>query len=226
VRGNGGFLSAINSAGDNGIGGTSTGSLANAASGAIIEPGKIIFNGDGYYVDVTESAAMTPQVLNIEIAFKRASNTNTTGGSAPDSIQYLAFRQNVLTTAFEGYSITISDTNNSIGLGTTTAAGVQSGCNSPNNTILIGEVYHVIFTAADTEVKCYINGELVATSSKSSVISYNTTHTLKLGRTVAVSQPWDAHFNGEIYTYRMYNRVLSADDVKRNFAASRGALNI
>jgi hypothetical protein len=188
--------------------------------------GGISFDGNGDSVDVEENFGMTPQVLTLEIAFKRVSNTNTTGGSAPSTIQYLAFRQNVLTNAFEGYALNINETPNNVNIGFATASGIQSGIATPNNSVPLGEVVHAAFTVADTVITAFVNGVQTGTGAKQPGISYRNDHRLKLGRTLAVGQAWDAHFNGIIYLFRLYNRVLTAADVKRNFSASRRRLGI
>jgi hypothetical protein len=95
--------------------------------------------------------------------------------------------------------------------------GGSSANNIPDNTWS-----HLVATynSSDKAVKIYINGTLVATTTKTNGgnISYkNSNENLQIG----VDRSTTAPFDGRISIVRLYRRALSATEVSRNYNADR-----
>lgn len=201
------------------------GTLVNGVGYNAANGGSLVFDGVNDYCNVSETANMTPQILTVECIFKVTSDVNT-GVFGNPAFQYLIFRQNTRTSSFEAYTIGYSETSRSISATATPSGGFQYSIGSPNNTVLLNLVYFVSVVFDATTMFLYLNGSLVATAPKASGINYRSDHTLKIGRTVPVGTSWDAAFNGSIYSVKIYNRVLTLQEIQQNFNATRGRFGI
>jgi hypothetical protein len=203
-------------------------------SGATVSSGGLNFDGTDDYISITETSGMTPQVMTVDCWFKVNSETSTSYGGAPNSYQMICFRQNTRTSTYEGVLLAFTEpafsptygAPNTVFIQTATAGGAASSAVSSANTIFVGNIYSSIAVIDTTTLNLYVNGTLAATSSKASGIDYNANHTFKLGRAVATGVSWDAAFNGTIYSLKIYNRALSAAEVRQNFNALRGRFGI
>jgi len=86
--------------------------------------------------------------------------------------------------------------------------------------ILPNTWYHAVGTYDGSTQLLYVNGELVATGT--SQILATTESTAQIGRQVNASQYWP----GQIAKAAIYNRALSATEIKQNFNALRGRFGI
>ena len=201
----------------NGNDGTLTnGPTFNSANG-----GGIVFDGTDDYITVTENYGMKPSVLTAEIIFKISSNTNTGYGGAPNSIQYLMFRQNSRTVTFEGYAIIYDEVSSSMYIYSASSSGPQYGISTPVNSLTLGTIYSITSIWRFNTQEIYINGKFINSGIKAAGINYNNTHTLKIGRSVPVGTTFDAAFNGTVYLAKVYNRDLTAKEVLQNYNATR-----
>jgi hypothetical protein len=202
--------------------GGNNGTLVNGPTFSSANGGSIVFDGTNDYVSITENSGMRPAILSAELIFKINSKTNTSSGGAPPTLQYLLFRQNSRTGNFEGYAMTYTEDNDSIHIVSTPSGGTpQSVAAASNNSILLSNVYIVTGIWKETTQELYINGQYITESAKSPNINYNNTHTLKIGRTVPVGNSWDAASNGNIYSVKIYNRALSAQEVLQNYNTTK-----
>jgi hypothetical protein len=93
-------------------------------------------------------------------------------------------------------------------------------------TFLLGSLIHyqVTFdkTSSTNNIKHYINGVNVLTTS--TTINSNTTNTgrIWIGRYSVGNFQW----NGNIYTFKAYNRALTAEEISQNFNATRSRYGI
>ena len=228
------YLDAANAESYNGSGSTwydlsGNGNNGTLTNGTTFGSNGIVFDGADDYVSVAETSGMTPSVLTLECVFEVLSDTNTVYASGINTLQYIAFRQNTRTSqgAFEGYCVFYNETNRSIDLYTTSSAGVQSITTTPINSMPLNTKIHTTCLLNTTQQSIYINGSLSAgPTNKASGIDYNGTHTLKLGRAVGIDNNFDMAFNGRIYSFKLYNRVLTAAEINQNFNATRGRYGI
>ena len=80
--------------------------------------------------------------------------------------------------------------------------------------------HHYVGTSDDDYISLYRDGQLIGSNSNSytfSALSTITPHA-RLGETGY----YNKHFNGKMSGVKMYNRALSADEVRRNYNATRG----
>ena len=86
--------------------------------------------------------------------------------------------------------------------------------------------YHLVATLNGTEVKFYIDGVLDNTSSVSTAAwapTPSNTHKTTVGAQNGVTA---SLFNGEINVVKLYDKVLSAQEVKQNFKAYKNRFDI
>jgi hypothetical protein len=87
-------------------------------------------------------------------------------------------------------------------------------------TFSTGTWYHVVFTRADNTYKCYINNDdkTLSSSGSLSAINYNASTHLSLGRQSEGSN----YFDGYIDDVRIYDRVLSPNEVSHLYNSGNG----
>jgi len=74
-----------------------------------------------------------------------------------------------------------------------------------------GEWYHVVGTFNGTHIKSYLNGTLIETD-QISAISTNPNNKILIG-----NEGWANYFNGTIDEVKIYNRVLTADEIRTEY---------
>lgn len=96
---------------------------------------------------------------------------------------------------------------------------------SISNSVGVNVWYHFCFTydLFSSSFKLYKNGILANSSTKANALSTNqASYNLMVGK----SPSHNANFTGYIPETRIYNRALSADEIKQNFNALRGRYGI
>lgn len=91
-----------------------------------------------------------------------------------------------------------------------------------SNLTYVGQniVATAVYRNTSPGLQLYINGVLVGQNNTASLLGPNpSTYTLFNRNTVST-------FSGTIYNLRMYNRALSADEIKQNFEATRSRFGI
>ena len=92
----------------------------------------------------------------------------------------------------------------------------QGTLDNPN--IITNDINHIVFTAEHSSPsKSYKSGELFLTSSTTSTITL-TSSTFYIGRRGSGAFP----FGGNIHTLKVYNRALTADEIRQNYNATKG----
>jgi hypothetical protein len=105
----------------------------------------------------------------------------------------------------------------------TRRSGVNNGTTDMSYTVsdLLTRVHHVVVTYdhASTGSKLFVDGVQVATNAN---LGFTGSLTFRIGRD---GNGTDA-FNGNIYSAKLYNRALSAAEIRQNFNALRGRYGI
>lgn len=99
----------------------------------------------------------------------------------------------------------------------------QPGSNwSPNNSALGDTIYHLVGTAnSATDIcNCYINGSLAVSNTSYTTTIYAVSPLYQIGRWGYST--YGRYFNGHIYRVEVYNRALSAQEIRQNYNATRG----
>lgn len=92
------------------------------------------------------------------------------------------------------------------------------------HTVQESTVYHRVFTisrAAGALTKYYVNGALIGDFDAPSV-----TGTIYSGNNLVFGNVWGWRYIGDIFSIRIYNKVLTSNEIKKSFNATRGRFGI
>lgn len=191
--------------------------------------GGIVYNGSTQYSSISGTEnQITSSAVTAEVVCSVTSNTFTSVGGNTTS-QFIAFRQNVRTGNYEGYQIGyVVGSGTSFGYlyaiasSATATVSIATGSSnySLNTPIVVSSTFDSSF------IKLYINGNFISQVTTSFAINYNTNHKLTLGRANPYGNTWDGYFNGVIYNYKQYNRVLSAQEIQQNYNQLKSRFNL
>jgi hypothetical protein len=204
-------------------------SLVNTPTYATTYNGGFIFNGSTQYANIagTENQ-ITSSAVTVEVVCSVTSNTFTSVGGNPDG-QFIAYRQNTRTGNYEGYEVVYVTGNGtsfgkiiSVATSATATVSIVSGSSnySLNTPIVICATYDSSF------IRLYINGSFISQTATGFALNYNTNHKLTLGRANPTGTTYDGYFNGRIYSYKQYNRVLSDAEILQNYNALKPRFNL
>jgi len=190
------------------------GTFTNGPSFSTSNGGSISFDGTDDYVSASVSSPGPP--ITVETIFRF-------NDSASDSTNYRYV-----------FSLGSESSGGIIGLAKATSQSPASpllpnqgycyiGSNNPRpiNYIFTGSAYHhvVLQVLSDNQtIKCFIDGVEVSVSNDSTTISLSST--LNVGRYVGAN--W--YLNGNIQTFRIYNRALSQAEILKNYNAQKGRI--
>ena len=93
-----------------------------------------------------------------------------------------------------------------------------------SHTVQESTVYHRVFTisrASGVLTKYYVNGALIDDFNAPSV-----TGTIYSGNNLVFGNVWGWRYIGDIFSIRVYDRVLTAAEIKQSFNATRARYNI
>lgn len=88
-----------------------------------------------------------------------------------------------------------------------------------------GSWNHIVGTFTSGIRRIYVNGNLATSDTQTGTIETNT-NGCSIGAYGGFNGSRGYYYNGSIATVRVYNRALSASEVKQNFAAQRGRFGI
>ena len=205
----------------NGVGGTCNGELS--ASGVTFVPGKVgmgfQFDGTNGYVKIPDASALKPANVTAEAwVWLDPSTPPDHGGEA------IIFKKNTWSAFFEGYSLIKDQVDNGDGTHTDRFGFVIS--NHGQQVILHsttvpqrGVWYHVAGTYDGNKSTLWINGVAEASATPGFALDYDTTP-VYIG-TSGTWAPYLSMFVGIISEPSIYNRALSAGEIKKIYNAGR-----
>lgn len=176
------------------------------------------FNTNGYFSFVTDdyirfpnSTALDVQTFTIEVWVRTNATTQTGFWFEKGTVnsQYSLFQ--------EGGSIQCR-MNGSIGLSTTISVPTATYMNITN-------WYQVVFTFTSGAQRCYINGNQVGSSSVVSTVA-TSAGGMSIGAYGGYTGSRGYYYNGDLSVAKVYNRVLTPDEVRQNFNATRSRYGI
>jgi len=185
--------------------GSNNGTLTNGPTFDSANGGGIVFDGSDDYVSVPSFTSDLPShSFSLELVFKWDSY-------GTDNIDFITAG------AYEELEIHTGGDAGTNGLRFIPYDYPGQGTlDNPN--IITNDINHIVFTAEHSSPsKSYKSGELFLTSSTTSTITL-TSSTFYIGRRGGGAFP----FGGNIHTLKVYNRALSADEVRQNYLATRG----
>ena len=192
------------------LAGSNNGTLANmdASNFDSANGGGLLFDGTDEYVHGGDTAGSITNPCSIAIWFKATgvpSNNDTAGGAL--FAQSNDFHHGIFISMSWAYSRILFSTyvNNSI--------------NSSTNSVSQND-YHYITGRQDGAVQqIFLNGELIASRSYTSA-PYAANPAYQIGRWGMGS--YQRYCNGYIYNLSLYNRALTADEIRQNYEATIG----
>ncbi len=202
----------------NDIIGTNNGVLQGGAiaSAAGMVGSAFNFDGTNSYVRIPDAPELRPTNLTIE-AWVQFASLDSAGSGPPAGNQYIVFKQNPLSSNFEGYALT--KTRNATGDVFSFAIASSSGQEASIQSVSLlttGVWYHVAAVRGSNTMQLYVNGVLEAQGTISFPQSYGA-YPLYFGTSGVTN--WDRKLNGRLDEVSLYNRALSPVEILQIFAA-------
>jgi hypothetical protein len=206
-------------------GNNNSGSLTNGPTFSTANGGSIVFDGTDDYVitalNVTPTLNITSQIT-LETWLLSTSLANSSHGDGIMSKGLSSdFNSGVYETLFvQGSGVNTPFFRIRIGASTPTY-------NPTNIPINLNQIYHVVSTYNGSIMRIYINGVESGTGLSTSGNIETNTEQLAIGvRYIHRGGGTDSFFSGNIYSNKIYNRALSADEILQNFNATKGRFNL
>jgi len=198
-----------------------SGTLTNGPTFSSGNGGSIVFDGVNDYVNLSTYLSDVGSYATIESFFK--SNNGATGfcvlfGWGDGDNYYSNF-------GIGNWFSLWGDESIFLGVNSQHAVMAERGGHSKYHD---GNWHHAVATIGLNNYRIYVDGELKTTSFAYGSASYNPSNIFGFSaNTVARigSRPYgggSGWFNGYIPSTKIYNRILSADEVRRNYNATRG----
>jgi hypothetical protein len=178
------------------------GTLVNGPTFDSSNGGNIVFDGTNDYVSVSNNINPTNITLDF---FYKVLNEGPYG--------YLVSNSKDLGAPEKGYDFRISGRTPIFKIWNTATSSVSG------NLITLNQIHHISATYDGTEQKIYQNGVLVNTVSTTLGIGNPPSYNLVIG--AMGFNPPVYNMNGSIYTSKIYNRALSAQEVLQNYNATK-----
>jgi hypothetical protein len=211
----------------NDIAGTNNGLLEGGATAnaAGVVGRAFSFDGTNGYVQIPDSPVFHPTNLTVEYWVRFTSLDSQGSGSSPPGDQYVVFKQNTLSSNFEGFDlrkIRIDGTDIfKFAVSSTNSAGTAETAELHATSLVVatGVWYHVAGVRGSNYIQIYVNGQLEGQTNADFPQDYGT---LPLYFGTSGESYWDHKLNGVLDEVSLYNRALSSNEVAAIYAA--GAL--
>jgi hypothetical protein len=183
------------------------GTLINGPTYNSANGGSIVFDGSNDRVNLNNNfSGSTENNVTVEALVWLNANQNTkifTSNYTPSG-------------GATGFALGISDSNNNVVKWFTGNLGTTNTIFS-TTTLVNQQFYHAVGTYDGNVKRLYINGILEASSSVSNIIN-NTSTSASVGY---LRNANTQHLDGRIACTRIYNRALSATEVRQNYNATK-----
>jgi hypothetical protein len=177
-----------------------TGSLTNGPTFSSANGGSLVFDGTNDYVDITSSTHLN-QPLTMEAWINI--NTQHSGmilSRGTGNYEMYTFTDGIIYTYWgDAYNTTIN-----------------------NPSITTGSWNQFCFSLSGTTENVYKNGVFIGSRTLNTSPVYTNTGNLNLGR----RNSGTTYFSGSIGFIKLYNRVLSSDEVLQNYESTRERFNL
>ena len=181
------------------------------------------FDGTNGYVQIPDSPVFHRANLTVEAWVLFTSlDTPPLGGSYPGQ-QYIVFKQNTLSSEFEGFELSKDRYPPNVGTNDTFCWEVASAVGQlvfleSQTTIATNVWYHVVGVRGTNYIQLYINGNLEAQASVNFPQDYGN---LPFYFGTSGQSYWDHRFAGELDEVSLYNRALSSSEAAALYAAGK-----
>jgi hypothetical protein len=182
-------------------------SLNNGPTFSSLSGGSIVVDGSNDYIGLPSINTNAAFTLNFW-TYKLSNTTPTlmSGGAGNGESNYLQIRVN---------SGSVSLVNNNF---------VELGNFGATTAINLNTIYNVVIIrpVTGTTFSCYINGVFKNTLTINALYSTFSTSQPALGISTSLAEP----YNGRIYSFSYYNRVLSATEILQNYDALKSRFGL
>jgi len=189
---------------------------ATASAPAFVGLG-FTFDGTNNYVSIPDSAALEPTNLTVEAWVKFNSLNSAGSASVPMGIQFIVFKQNSRSSAFEGFLLGKSrgTSGDNFFFAVTSAAGAQVDISS-STLVQTGAWYHVACVRGPSTIQLFVNGQLQAQAAVTFAQNYGN---LPMYFGTSGQPTFDRKFKGVLDEVSFYNRPLSSNEIAAIYAA-------
>ena len=184
-----------------------TGTLTGGPTYSSANGGSIVFDGTDDHVSFTSNPSLTNQI-SVEVWVNL--NSPLVQGTGMILGRESSYRLVYTTGTFSWICAT---TNN---------GWYTTGTTVDVSVLATSGVFHVVCTYDGSNNRVYVNGSLMGTGSAISG-NISTDGTYYLFRTTAGNV---AYGRGSLYSHKLYNRALTASEIRQNFNATRGRFGI
>ncbi len=201
------------------VAGTNNGTLQGGATANVtgVVGTAFAFDGTNGYVRIPDAPALRPTNLTVE-AWVRFNSLDSPGlGGAFPGEQYIVFKQNSRSTAFEGFFLGKGRLSNRdlLVFAVSSASGVTAELDSVA-TVTTGAWYHVAGVRGSNYIQIYVNGQLDSQTNVSFPQDYGTN---SLYFATSGQAYWDRKLNGSLDEVSLYNRALAPAEIAGIYAA-------
>jgi len=200
--------------------GSNNGTLVNRLTYSSVNGGSLSF--DGVNDHVSFSSASELQFLN-RLPYTLEVWMYPTANPGASTWTGIFNREDSSVGSRDGYNIYLNGSASSTFYLTTerfcTGTGTQV-VYTYNDSDLLNIWHHVVATYDGTTLRLYRNGEQLNSATSTGNIT-NTSKTLEIGR-----RGGGSYFNGRLTGQKIYNKSLTASEIKQNFVALRGRFGI
>ena len=171
--------------------------------------GSLTFDGSNEYVSITRNSSITPNYISVCGWIKiNSKSSNQFLLALPRSINGGASYMMYYSLSLNGF-VAYARTDSTGTIQTTSTF-------SPDT----GRWYFLCMTSNGSNLILFIDGEFEASLSFSSVLEYSGSTVLRIGSYDNQGTP--TYTNGNISNVSIYNRALTAEEIKRNYKATKG----
>ena len=194
------------------------GTLTNGPTFDIANGGSLVFDGTNDKIVVPYNSNLNPSNVTISVWFKRTATINYShfaGLPASNSVwnpPYVSYGIEFIGTTDQP-SLILGFSDNTFSYTTATASASTA----------VGSWVNVVGTYDKSFSKIYVNGQLITSNAQTKTL-LTTNANFILGTETQNTSVYP--LNGNISQVSIYNRALSASEVKQNFNALRGRFGI
>ena len=189
------------------------GTLTNGPTFDSANGGSIVFDGTNDYVSITRNSSITPNYISVCGWIKINSKSSHQFLLAlPRSVNGGASYMMYYSLSLDGF-VAYARTNSTGTIQTTSTF-------SPDT----GRWYFLSMTSNGSNLILFIDGEFEASLSFSSVLEYSGSTVLRIGSYDNQGTP--TYTNGNIPNVSIYNRALSAQEIRQNYKATKGRFGL
>ena len=189
------------------------GTLTNGPTFNSANGGSIVFDGTNDYISITRNSSITPNYISVCGWIKiNSKSSNQFLLALPRSVNGGASYMMYYSLSLDGF-VAYARTNSTGTIQTTSTF-------SPDT----GRWYFLSMTSNGSNLILFIDGEFEASLSFSSVLEYSGSTVLRIGSYDNQGTP--TYTNGNIPLTQIYNRALSAQEIKQNYKATKGRFGL